>query len=175
MTEVLRDGKGAEQIVRDQIVEETARSPQGVWYATKVRMKDVMHDGKGKSHDQILHIYVDFARRTARLAVRPPASGTAGLKRELTELVPKLRLGTQLSRSSASSSRPPRRLDVPPRRNRTSRSCGPKRSLGPRETLLCRRIWPIFSGSFYFAYLPLCPSCSSWLKNPPPEKCRWNH
>ena len=32
---VERDANGSQRIIHDQIVEETARSPQGVWYATK--------------------------------------------------------------------------------------------------------------------------------------------
>jgi hypothetical protein len=75
MVTVRRDGKGLERIIRDQIVEETARSPQGVWYATKVRMKDVMHDGKGKSHDQIRHIYVDFGAELPDSLFDPPRPG----------------------------------------------------------------------------------------------------
>ncbi len=75
MVTVQRDGKGSERIIRDQIVEETARSPQGVWYATKVRMKDVMHDGKGKSIDQIYHIYVDFGAELPDSLFDPPRPG----------------------------------------------------------------------------------------------------
>ncbi len=42
-------------------IEETARSPQGVWYGTRVRRKDAIREKvSGKTYDQIVHIYVDF-------------------------------------------------------------------------------------------------------------------
>ena len=72
---VVRDANGSERIIHDQIVEETARSPQGVWYATKVRLKNAVHDGKGKSHDQIYHIYVDFGAHLSDSLFDPPHPG----------------------------------------------------------------------------------------------------
>jgi hypothetical protein len=57
---VRRDGAGQEVVVEDDIVEETARSPQGVWYATRVRRKDTVRAPNAKPSDQIYHIYVDF-------------------------------------------------------------------------------------------------------------------
>lgn len=56
----MRAGPGQETIVDQHIVEETARSPQGVWYATKVRLKNAARDENGKESDQIYQIYVDF-------------------------------------------------------------------------------------------------------------------
>lgn len=55
---VTRAGTGEEIISSQHIVEETARSPQGVWYATRVRLKNAA--GNGKEYDQIYNIYVDF-------------------------------------------------------------------------------------------------------------------
>jgi hypothetical protein len=72
---VVRDAKGSERIIHDQIVEETDRSPQGVWYATKVRLKNAVHDAKGKSHDQIYHIYVDFGADLPDSLFDPPHPG----------------------------------------------------------------------------------------------------
>src|SRR5262249_52254044 len=57
---VQRDATGKEVVVSDNIVEETARSPQGVWYATKVRRKGSVRAPNAKPSDQIYHIYVDF-------------------------------------------------------------------------------------------------------------------
>ncbi len=57
---VIEDSSGKEKIINSYIVEETARSPQGVWYATKVRRKNVSRDKDGKQFDEIDHIYVDF-------------------------------------------------------------------------------------------------------------------
>jgi len=75
MASVVRDGKGVERIISDNIVEETARSPQGIWYATKVRLKNTVRDGKGKSHDQICHIYVDFGAELPDSLFDPPHPG----------------------------------------------------------------------------------------------------
>lgn len=58
---VMRDGSGKETISSSHTVEETARSPQGVWYATKIRRKNaVVRQKDGKVFDQIYNIYVDF-------------------------------------------------------------------------------------------------------------------
>jgi hypothetical protein len=57
---VQRDATGKEVVVLDNIVEETARSPQGVWYATKIRHKDCIPENAAHPNDTIRHIYVDF-------------------------------------------------------------------------------------------------------------------
>jgi hypothetical protein len=57
---VQRDATGKEVVTLDNIVEETARSPQGVWYATKIRHKDCNPSRAAKPIDWIRHIYVDF-------------------------------------------------------------------------------------------------------------------
>lgn len=57
---VMLDGTGKETITSQHIVEETARSPRGVWYATRIRWKNAARDEHGKESDQIYHIYVDF-------------------------------------------------------------------------------------------------------------------
>jgi hypothetical protein len=50
-----RDASGQEVLVEEDTVEETARSPQGVWYATRIR-----RSFGGKYQGQVYHIYVDF-------------------------------------------------------------------------------------------------------------------
>jgi hypothetical protein len=69
---VMRDGTGKETISHSQIVEETARSPQGVWYATKIRLKDAVRDKDGNQSDQFYHIYVDFDAELPDSLFEPP-------------------------------------------------------------------------------------------------------
>jgi hypothetical protein len=57
---VTRDSTGKERIIERDTTEETARSPRGVWYATKIRRSFPDRQGKDKSSDQVYHIYVDF-------------------------------------------------------------------------------------------------------------------
>jgi hypothetical protein len=57
---VMQDATGKETIIESDTTEETARSPQGVWYATKIRRRSAGRDLKGKSLDQVYHLYVDF-------------------------------------------------------------------------------------------------------------------
>jgi hypothetical protein len=57
---VTRAGTGEEIMTSQHLVEETARSPQGVWYATRIRLKNAARDENGKGSDQIYHLYVDF-------------------------------------------------------------------------------------------------------------------
>lgn len=57
---VERDDTGKEVITGAIVIEETARSPQGVWYATKARQKNPAKQADGKSNDSIYHMYVDF-------------------------------------------------------------------------------------------------------------------
>jgi hypothetical protein len=69
---VMRDGAGKETIISNHTVEETARSPQGVWYATKVRLKNAARTETGKQFDQIYHIYVDFDAALPDSLFEPP-------------------------------------------------------------------------------------------------------
>ncbi len=69
---VTLDETGKETISNSHLIEETARSPQGVWYATKVRRKNAAKDEDGKEHDQIYHIYVDFEAELPDSLFEPP-------------------------------------------------------------------------------------------------------
>jgi hypothetical protein len=69
---VVRDEKGQEKIIESDRVEETARSPQGVWFATKIRRKNPSPDGKSKPIDQVYHIYVDFDAELPDSLFEPP-------------------------------------------------------------------------------------------------------
>jgi len=68
----LRDEKRQETMVESDRVEETARSPQGVWFATKIRRKNPSPDGKSKPIDQVYRIYVDFDAELPDSLFEPP-------------------------------------------------------------------------------------------------------
>ena len=55
-----RDEKGQEAIFESDTLEETARSPQGVWYATRIRRTFPSRAKNGDFADQVYQLYVDF-------------------------------------------------------------------------------------------------------------------
>jgi hypothetical protein len=55
-----RDEKGQEAIFESDTLEETARSPQGVWYATRIRRSFPSRARNGNFGDQVYQLYVDF-------------------------------------------------------------------------------------------------------------------
>jgi hypothetical protein len=57
---VARGPNGNEKITDSYHVEESARSPQGVWYATRVRRKCASLSNPGKQDEEIYHMFVDF-------------------------------------------------------------------------------------------------------------------
>ena len=63
---------GKENIIESDRIEETARSPQGVWYATKIRRKYRKPRWEGKPTDQVYHIYVDFDADLPDSLFEPP-------------------------------------------------------------------------------------------------------
>jgi len=71
----VRDGNGQVTVVESDTVEETARSPQGVWYATKVRRSFAGRAGQNKLGDQVYHIYVDFDADLPDSLFEPPTPG----------------------------------------------------------------------------------------------------
>jgi hypothetical protein len=72
---VVREANGQVTVIESDTVEETARSPQGVWYATKVRRTFAGRPGKNKPGDQIYHIYVDFDADLPDSLFEPPKPG----------------------------------------------------------------------------------------------------
>lgn len=54
------DDTGKEIITGKITIEETARSPQGVWYVTRARRHNASRSPKGKSSDELYYMYVDF-------------------------------------------------------------------------------------------------------------------
>jgi len=57
---IVRDGGGQANVHERDTVEEEARSPQGIWYAKKIRRSFPGRGGKDKMADQVYHLYVDF-------------------------------------------------------------------------------------------------------------------
>ncbi|HEV3299828.1 MAG TPA: hypothetical protein VG055_09305 [Planctomycetaceae bacterium] len=57
------------------LVEETARTPQGVWYAAKIRRKNAGTTGHGKAFDQVYHLFVDFDADLPDQLFDPPRPG----------------------------------------------------------------------------------------------------
>jgi hypothetical protein len=51
---------GKEKFTDSYHVEEAARSPQGVWYATRVRRKCASLSNPGKQDEEVCHMFVDF-------------------------------------------------------------------------------------------------------------------
>lgn len=73
--QVTRDASGRETIIESTITEETARSPQGVWYATRVRRHFPGADGKEKSPDQVYRLVVEFKPDLPGGFFEPPVTG----------------------------------------------------------------------------------------------------
>jgi hypothetical protein len=71
---VTRNNSGDEIVSHSHVVEEAARSPQGVWYATKVRLKDAgVRQPDGKHFDQIYHLFVEFDTNLPDALFTPPS------------------------------------------------------------------------------------------------------
>jgi hypothetical protein len=66
---------GKEDVSSNYTVEETARSPQGVWYASKVGLKNGDREKNGKQFDEVYHIYVDFDVNLPDSFFAPPKPG----------------------------------------------------------------------------------------------------
>ena len=72
---VMHDKRGKENITEIDSIEETARSPQGVWYATRVRRHFPVPAGEPAKYDQVYHIYIDFKADLPDSLFEPPRSG----------------------------------------------------------------------------------------------------
>jgi hypothetical protein len=72
---LMRDARGPETIVESDTTEETARSSQGVWYATKIRRRFSGREAKDKSPDLVYDLYVDFNAEMADALFEPQAAG----------------------------------------------------------------------------------------------------
>jgi hypothetical protein len=72
---VMQDGNGKEVIYESDVTEETARSPQGVWYATRVRRKFPSRVTKKDFLDQVYLLYLDFNADLPDSLFEPPTPG----------------------------------------------------------------------------------------------------
>lgn len=73
---VMIDAVGEESIHLSHIVEESAQSPKGVWYAIKVRRKNDIIQKDGKRYDDFYVMYVDFNVNLPDSLFAPPKVGT---------------------------------------------------------------------------------------------------
>jgi hypothetical protein len=72
---VMRGEGGKENVIESDTIEETARSPQGVWYATKVRRRFPRSAGIAPQSDQVYHLYIDFKPDLPDSLVEAPKPG----------------------------------------------------------------------------------------------------
>jgi hypothetical protein len=71
-----RNEAGEEQVFECDTVEEAAKSPRGVWYATKIRRSfPSQRDANGNFADQIYQLYVDFDVDLPDALFDPPVTG----------------------------------------------------------------------------------------------------
>ena len=69
------DDSGKE-VAKSTIIDEMARSPNGTWYATRIRNKGgVRVPSEGKVYDQMIDIYVDFNAELPDSLFEPPTPG----------------------------------------------------------------------------------------------------
>jgi hypothetical protein len=72
---LMRDGNGKEVIEESDITEGTARSPQGVWYATRIRRTFPSRRTKKDFLEQLYLLYLDFNADLPDSLFEPPAPG----------------------------------------------------------------------------------------------------
>ena len=74
---LVRNEAGTLELHESDTMEEVARSPRGVWYATRIRRHCPEVDKlNGERIDQIYHIYVDFDVDLPDSLFEPPVPGT---------------------------------------------------------------------------------------------------
>jgi hypothetical protein len=71
---IATDESGKEE-VHSTIIDDMAKSPQGTWYATRIRRKGSIRDHDGKVCDEIIDLYVDFNVNLPDSLFEPPAPG----------------------------------------------------------------------------------------------------
>jgi hypothetical protein len=72
---ITRDAAGQENVINRDTAEETARSPQGVWYASKIRRSHPDPVGNKKVIGQVDEFYVDFDVNLPDSLFEPPTPG----------------------------------------------------------------------------------------------------
>ena len=69
------DSSGKEKAITT-LIDEMARSPQGTWYATRIRRKGaVTVPSEGKTYDDITDLYIDFNATLPDSLFEPPSPG----------------------------------------------------------------------------------------------------
>jgi hypothetical protein len=71
----VRGPDGKPTIHESNTIEETARSPQGVWYATRNRRRTATPGKPGEFNEEIHHYYVDFDVELPDSLFDPPRTG----------------------------------------------------------------------------------------------------
>jgi hypothetical protein len=77
---VLFDDEGRPRTISSHIMDSVAKSPGGVWYATRVRRKNSVQAQDGSTHDDLYDIYVDFSVRLTDRDFEPPKVGKFQLR-----------------------------------------------------------------------------------------------
>lgn len=73
---VLRDEAGKEELYESRVVEKIAKSPRGIWYATKIRRNFSQRRDENRRHkDQVYYLYVDFDVDLPDTLFDPPVIG----------------------------------------------------------------------------------------------------
>jgi hypothetical protein len=72
---VVRSDAGKEEIIDSFTIEDVAKSPRGIWYATRIRRKNAITDMNGAKSDQIYDFYVDFDVDLPDAFFDPPVPG----------------------------------------------------------------------------------------------------
>jgi len=72
---VVRGADGQPTLHESNAIEEIARSPQGVWYATQSRRRTARPGEPGKFNEEIHHYYVDFDVKLPDSLFDPPKTG----------------------------------------------------------------------------------------------------
>jgi hypothetical protein len=72
---IVRDAAGQEKVIERETAEETARSPQGVWYASKIHRSPPEPVGNEKVIGQVAEFCVDFDVNLPDSLFEPPKPG----------------------------------------------------------------------------------------------------
>jgi hypothetical protein len=73
---IARNAAGEEELRGSTITEEVARSPGGVWYATRMRRPDQKNGPSGEAvHGDVVHMYVEFGVLLPHALFDPPVPG----------------------------------------------------------------------------------------------------
>jgi hypothetical protein len=60
-SDIISQAEACEATMNSTVIEETARSPNGTWYATRIRRMRAIRDSRGHAYDEIVNLYLDFS------------------------------------------------------------------------------------------------------------------